>query len=221
MKKIMATVAGMLLVSLMAVNAQVTQQDTQITQDTTGITNQSGQPGVMGDDQSNYTRDMEVIQPTDVPSSLRTTLGESEYSGWEEGKVYHNTSTNEYLIVIGDEDAKVFRFDANGERMEDLGSESNQNDSQMTPGSGSNDAGDAGMGDVGSGSTGTTTDDANSGSTGTTPGSTGTTPGSTGTGSTNSGSTGSGSTNSGSTGTGSTGTGSTTDDQSSGSSNTR
>ncbi len=204
----------MLLVSLMAVNAQVTQQDTQLTQDTTGISDQSGQPGVMGDDQSNYSRDMEVIQSTDVPSNLRTTLGEAEYSGWEEGKVYRNTSTNEYLIVIGDEDAKVFRFDANGQKIEDLDSESNQNDSQMAPGSGSTDTGDAGTGDMGSGSTGTTPDDA--GSTGTTPGSTtpdATTPGSTGTTP--------GSTDSGSSGTGTTGTGSTTDDQSSGSTNTR
>jgi hypothetical protein len=165
MKKIMLTVAGMLLVSLMAVNAQVTQQDTQITQDTTGITDQSGQPGVYSDDQSNYSRDMEVIQPTDVPSNLRTTLGEAEYSGWEEGKVYRNTATNEYLIVIGDEDAKVFRFDADGQKIEDLDAESSQGETQMSPGSGSTDAGDAGSGDMGSGSNPGSTD---TGSTGTT-----------------------------------------------------
>lgn len=207
MKKIMLTVAGMCLVSLMAVNAQVTQQDTQITQDTTGISDQSGQPGVYGENQSDYTRDMEVIQPTDVPSNLRTTLGGSEYSGWEEGKVYHNTTTNEYLIVIGDEDAKVFRFDSEGQKIEDLdagsdqGDTQNQNqnqDSQMAPGSGSTDSGDAGMS---SGSTGT--EPANSGATDT---------GSTGTGTTGT---------TGTSGTGTTGTGSTTDDQSSGNTNTR
>ena len=198
MKKIMLTVAGVCLVSLMEVNAQVTQQDTQMTQDTTGISDQSGQPGVYNDNQSDYTRDMEVIQSTDVPSNLRTTLGGSEYSGWEEGKVYRNTTTNEYLIVIGDEDAKVFRFDSEGQKIEDLDAESNQDDSQnlnqdsqMSPGSGSTDSGDAGMD---SGSTGT--EPGNSGSTDT--GSTGTDTGSTGTGTT------------GTSGTGTTGTGSST-----------
>jgi hypothetical protein len=121
MKKIMLTVAGMLFVSLM-VNAQVTQDTARTT---------TGETGVYSDDQSNYSRDMEVIQSTDVPSSLRTTLGDAEYSGWEEGKVYRNTSTNEYLIVIGDEDAKVYRFDENGSRIEDLDAESNNSGSDM------------------------------------------------------------------------------------------
>lgn len=134
MKKIMLTVAGMLLVSLMAVNAQVLQDTASTTMD---------QPPVHQDDQSNLTRDMEVVQPSDLPESLRTTLGGAEYTGWEEGQVYRNTTTNEYLIVVGDDDAKVFRFDANGSKIEDLNSGS-ENSGQVDPGSGSTDDGTTG-----------------------------------------------------------------------------
>jgi len=108
MKKVMLIIASLLFVSVMAVNAQVST-------DTSSV---SGQPPVT-DDMSNYTRDMELIQSSEVPASLRSTLQGTEYSGWEEGKVYRNSTTNEYLIVIGDEDAKVFRFDANGSKIED------------------------------------------------------------------------------------------------------
>jgi hypothetical protein len=125
MKKLMLTIASLLFVSVMAVNAQVST-------DTSSV---SGQPPV-SDDMSNYTRDMEVIQSSEVPASLRSTLQGTEYSGWEEGKVYRNSTTNEYLIVIGDEDAKVYRFDANGSRIEDTQSDPN-NSGSMDNGSGS------------------------------------------------------------------------------------
>lgn len=123
----MLTIASLLFVSVMAVNAQVSS-------DTSSV---SGQPPV-SDDMSNYTRDMEVIQSSEVPASLRSTLQGSEYSGWEEGKVYRNSTTNEYLIVIGEEDAKVYRFDANGSRIEDTQSTP---DTQSAPDNGSIDSG--------------------------------------------------------------------------------
>ncbi len=126
MKKLILTFAGMLLVSLMAVNAQV-EPSTEMNQDTTSAQT----PGVIGDDQTNFSRDMEVVQPTDVPESLRSALEGPEYSGWETGKVYHNTTTNEYLIVVGDQDSKVFRFDAEGNRLEDIGAEPGNNANDM------------------------------------------------------------------------------------------
>lgn len=140
----MLTIASLLFVSVMAVNAQVSS-------DTSSV---SGQPPV-SDDMSNYTRDMEVIQSSEVPASLRSTLQGSEYSGWEEGKVYRNATTNEYLIVIGDEDAKVYRFDANGSQIEDTQSPTGDTqsttpgdtqsttptDTQSTPNNGSIDSG--------------------------------------------------------------------------------
>jgi hypothetical protein len=192
MKKVMLTLAGMLFVSVLAVNAQVAS-DTSSTS--------TNQPSMSSDDQANYTRDMEVIQSSEVPASLRSTLQGSEYSGWEDGKVYRNSSTNEYLIVIGDEDAKTYRFDANGSRIEDSQSGSGTSGSMNSGSTGTTGSGSTGT--TGSGSTGTT----GSGSTGTTgSGTTGTTgSGSTGTtGSGSTGTTGSGST--GTTGSGSTGT---------------
>src|SRR5687767_5515352 len=126
MKKIMLTIASLLFVSVLAVNAQVSSDTTS-----TGAGSTTGQPSTSQDDMSNYTRDMEVIQSTDVPASLRSSLQGTEYSGWEEGKVYRNSTTNEYLIVIGDEDAKVYRFDANGTRIEDATSSDSNNSGSM------------------------------------------------------------------------------------------
>lgn len=157
MKKLMLTMAGLLLVSLMAVNAQVTQDTSSLNQPSTGY-----------QDDMNMDN-MEPLQSTDVPASLRSTLQGSEYSGWEEGKVYRNTTSNEYIVVVGDEDAKVYRFDSNGQRIED-GSQSGEAGQDQ---SGQTDTGSGSTGTTGSGSTGTT----GSGSTGTTgSGSTGTTP---------------------------------------------
>jgi hypothetical protein len=162
MKKLMLTIASLLFVSVLAVNAQVNS-------DTTGTGSTSSQPG-MTDDQSNYTRDMESIQSSEVPASLRSTLQGSEYSGWEEGKVYRNATTNEYLIVIGEDDAKVFRFDANGNKIEDSSSDSNS--------SGSMNSGDSGSGlPSGSTSPGSTSDSTGT-STPVTPAPESTTPGS-------------------------------------------
>lgn len=144
MKKLMLMFAGLLFVSVMAVNAQVAQDTTKSSTESTMGTDQS----------SNYTKDMELIQSSDVPASLRSTLQGTEYSGWEQGKVYRNAATNEYLIVIGDDDAKLFRFDANGSRIEDKsGSGSSES---ATPDSGSGSTGTSESGTTGSGSTGTT-----------------------------------------------------------------
>jgi hypothetical protein len=126
MKKLMLTIAGLLFVSVMAVNAQVAQDTTQTSPTSPMSTEES----------ANLTKDMELVQPTDVPSSLRTTLQGTEYTGWEKGKVYRNTTTNEYLIVVGDEDAKVYRFDSNGARIEDL-DKSGSGSSGSTPSDGS------------------------------------------------------------------------------------
>jgi hypothetical protein len=125
MKKLMLTIASLLFISVMAVNAQVSSDSTSV----------SGQPPVT-DDMSNYTRDMELIQSSEVPASVRSTLQGTEYTGWEEGKVYRNATTNEYLIVIGEEDAKVYRFDANGTRIEDTPADSD-NSGSLNSGAGS------------------------------------------------------------------------------------
>jgi hypothetical protein len=124
MKKLMLTIASLLFVSVMAVNAQV--------QDTTS----AGQPSTGYQEELNYD-DMDAVPSSDVPASLRSSLQGSEYSGWEEGKVYRHKNSNEYIVVIGDENAKVFRFDSNGQRLEDMDSQSGSDktapESETTP----------------------------------------------------------------------------------------
>jgi hypothetical protein len=107
MKKLMLTIAGLLFVSVLAVTAQV-QDTTSASQPSTGIQQQD----------LNYD-ELEAVQSSDVPASLRSSLQGSEYSGWEAGKVYRQKSDNQYVVVIGDENAKVYRFDSNGKRVED------------------------------------------------------------------------------------------------------
>jgi len=69
--------------------------------------------------------DMIEVEVDEIPSSLRTTLEESEYEGWQEnGTLYRNPSTSEFILVMDKTDdpsqAKTYRFDANGQRVDDL-----------------------------------------------------------------------------------------------------
>jgi hypothetical protein len=112
MKKLMLTMAGLLFVSVLAVTAQV--------QDTASASQPS--TGLQQDDKLNYD-ELEAVQSSDVPASLRSSLQGSEYSGWEAGKVYRNKTSNEYVVVIGDENAKVYHFDSNGNRVENSSSQ--------------------------------------------------------------------------------------------------
>lgn len=68
------------------------------------------------------TANMVEVQENQIPEPLRTTLKESEYEGWKDnGKLYRNPSTSEYVLII-DSDAsqeRRFRFDANGERVDE------------------------------------------------------------------------------------------------------
>ena len=105
MKKLMLTLAALLFVSVVALQAQV--------QDTTSASPSQGYSPALNYD------DMEAVTSTDVPASLRSTLQGSEYKGWEEGKVYRHKTSSDYVVVIGDENAKVYRFNSEGKRVED------------------------------------------------------------------------------------------------------
>jgi hypothetical protein len=65
---------------------------------------------------------MVEVQEDQIPETLRTTLQGSEYEGWDQnGKLYRNPSTSEYVLIIDSNDnasqERRFRFDANGERV--------------------------------------------------------------------------------------------------------
>jgi chromatin modification-related protein VID21 len=103
--------------------------------------NRSGQnqPGQSGENQYR-TEDMTEVQPGEAPASLRRTLSESKYSGWEEsGKLYRDPSTNEYVLVMEKSDdssqPRAYRFDRNGQLKEDQNETGDQSESQGQNGS--------------------------------------------------------------------------------------
>jgi hypothetical protein len=80
--------------------------------------------------QSYPTSDMKKLSSEDIPPSLRNTLRESEYKGWENGTVYFNSMTNEYALQSNPVSASHskskekpktawYRFDKNGKRIPD------------------------------------------------------------------------------------------------------
>lgn len=102
MKKIILVLIGSFCLVAMNVNAQTpTQKDT---------TKQS--------QSQNYRQDMVKIQSADVPASLKTTLGDAKYKGWESGTIYRSKNSDGYVLEIKDakNDNKVMthRFDAQG-----------------------------------------------------------------------------------------------------------
>ncbi len=59
-----------------------------------------------------------IVLPTEIPPALSKTLQQVEYRGWENGRIFRNTSTNEYKVeMIEDPYLRVFFFDKNGERI--------------------------------------------------------------------------------------------------------
>lgn len=115
--------AGMFMLGIVAVNAQ------QV--DTTGVTpstqpSATQQPAATQQSSDQYIqKDYDAVKSADVPSSLRTTLKGSEYTGWESGSVYRNKTTNGYMVRIGSGDqTKNYYFDKGGKRIQDPGSSS-------------------------------------------------------------------------------------------------
>ena len=75
---------------------------------------------------------MTEVQPEQIPATLRRTLSERQYSGWEEnGKLYKDPATNEYVLVMEKQDdssqPKAYRFDKNGQLKDDRTSSGDQN----------------------------------------------------------------------------------------------
>jgi hypothetical protein len=59
--------------------------------------------------------DRVMITSSEVPVSLRTTLSDKKYTGWEKSTIYRNKATNEYLVEIRDgSDVKTYYFDKDG-----------------------------------------------------------------------------------------------------------
>jgi hypothetical protein len=60
-------------------------------------------------------RDYTQIQSSEVPSTMRTTLGGPNYKGWENGKIYrHNNGEGFYVTTGTGTNVKNYYFDNDG-----------------------------------------------------------------------------------------------------------
>lgn len=106
MKKLVLLIAAVFCLSAVAVQAQDPQK-----KDTTAVS-----------PSQNYRQDMTVIKSSEIPSSLRTTLQDTQYKGWETGTFYTNKAKDTYVVEIKDliaNKTNSYRFDANGKPMRD------------------------------------------------------------------------------------------------------
>ena len=104
MKKLMLLIAAVFCFSAVAVQAQDPQKKDTVTQS------------------QNYRQDMVVIKSSEIPASLKTTLQDAQYKGWETGTFYTNKAKDSYVVEIRDASSnrvKAYRFDANGKLMKD------------------------------------------------------------------------------------------------------
>jgi len=63
---------------------------------------------------------MTKIQSSEVPSSLRKTLKDPMYAGWENSTIYRNKSQDEYVVeILSGSTAKTYRFDKSGKPLTD------------------------------------------------------------------------------------------------------
>jgi hypothetical protein len=99
MKKLMLTVASMLLISVMAATAQDTTKTSTSTESSQAVGK----------------KDLVRVEKADVPDALKKTLEDPMYAGWENSTIWRNKSTDEYSVtIISGTTSKTYRFDKNG-----------------------------------------------------------------------------------------------------------
>src|SRR5688572_13610218 len=75
----------------------------------------SSQPTVSPSDDYSNTSPLLRVRTDAIPSSLRHTLSEDRYRGWDQSPIYHDNKTQEYSIDIRSGDSiQTFRFDRYG-----------------------------------------------------------------------------------------------------------
>ena len=100
--KMIAAVGGLLLIGSLSAKAQST--------DTI--------PREKKSQESSNIREMSKITPTEVPASLRQTLQNPEYKGWDgpNSAIHKNKAGDRYTVEIRNESGvkRVYRFDSDG-----------------------------------------------------------------------------------------------------------
>lgn len=114
MKKVLLTVAGALLFGF-AANAQT--DSTYKSQSNTTTQHQSGQ--TQSQKYPYKVSDRETVQSSDIPASLRQTLGDSRYNGWENTTIYRDKTSNDYYFDLNNGSSSTqYRFDKNGKAIQ-------------------------------------------------------------------------------------------------------
>lgn len=137
MKKLMLTVAGLVLLSTLMVDAQ--SRDTIATRKRDNMHKQQGtehqkrqnpqgtkydknkrSPGMHGQGSTNL-QERRKITVTEVPASVRQTLLGPEYKGWDDQTtmLYRNKAGDRYTIEFHNGNKiKVYHFDSSGNRID-------------------------------------------------------------------------------------------------------
>jgi hypothetical protein len=115
MKKMMLLCASFLLVGLFAANAQ--------SQDTTKRPTREGEELSQPTQQSNQMtqkKDLVKVQASEIPASLRKTLEDPMYAGWENSTIWKNKTNDQYTIeLMTGNTTKTYRFDKSGKPIQD------------------------------------------------------------------------------------------------------
>ncbi|HZY80102.1 MAG TPA: hypothetical protein VFE50_11305 [Cyclobacteriaceae bacterium] len=109
MKKLILVTAGVALFSA----ASFAQQDTTRRSQSQSQPQQSQQSEQLRnrDDMKGWT----AVQQDQIPAELRTTLGGSQYKGWESGTIYKNQAGDTYAVQTMDgTNQKTYYFDKSG-----------------------------------------------------------------------------------------------------------
>ena len=103
----MLTVASMLMIGV-AVNAQSDSTYKSESKTSTYSQKQSHSP-------SYDANDRQIVQSSDLPESMRKTLNNSRYAGWENSTIYRDNASNDYYFDLKNGNSSTeYRFDQKG-----------------------------------------------------------------------------------------------------------
>jgi hypothetical protein len=114
MKKLMLLCASFMLVGMIAANAQSSDTTKSPSKTTTQPTPQ--QPS----NQMTHSKDMVKVKTTEIPASLRKTLEDPMYTGWENSTIYRNKTNDQYTLeLMSGTTTKTYHFDKAGKPIKD------------------------------------------------------------------------------------------------------
>lgn len=119
MNKLIVSAVGALLMSATTLYAQ---HDTSVYQPVPSQATPPAQPTPPARIQDQYREPDRVIVPLEeIPPTMRETLLEPQYKGWENSSIYQDKATGDYTLDIssGNDKPKTYRFDKSGRLMED------------------------------------------------------------------------------------------------------